>query len=644
MIAHLEHINKFYNGNHVLRDVDLSVDNADRIGLIGVNGCGKSTLLRILTGKEYADEGTVSVTNGMRIGYLEQNTGLDRSSTIYEEMRTAFSSLLEVADRMRELEHAMAAETSHDTEKYHAIAAEYAKQTAYFEANEGYLIDVKIRTVLNGMGFSEELNDRVISTLSGGEKTRLALSKLLLENPDLLILDEPTNHLDFETVMWLEDYLQSYKGALLLVSHDRYFLDKLASSVAEIENGKLTRYKGNYSAFVVQKEMAVERQMKEYEAQQEEIAKLQDYVDRNLARASTAKSAKSRINTLERMEIIEKPTAPPKASKIQFTYEIDPPKDLLTVENIDIIAGKGSDSKLLVENCSFEVKRGDKLAVVGGNGIGKSTLLKIIQKLIPHSKGRIEWTKNVKISYFDQENAQLNPSNTVLEELHGRYRGMTEQSLRSVLGSVRLVGENVFKQVGVISGGERAKLCFAIIMLEHANVLVLDEPTNHLDLSAKEALEKALSEYTGTVIFVSHDRYLLNRIATRILEITPNRTEAFECGFEDYIAEKKQRELAERQQQDMLKQEQQKAQAAEKSLKTYRTREQRNADAQRKKRIRELENTIDDLQKQVDALEEEMTTPEVFSDYQLMNEKCMLVADLKTQISDMTDEWLELSE
>ena len=640
MIADLKKINKYYNGNHILKDVDFTVEDNDRIGLIGKNGCGKSTLLRILTGievpdKNPTDDGAVSITKSASIGFLQQNSGLDKTNTIILEMKSAFARLYSVYDEMKTLEQAMAAEISHESEEFNDISSEYARLSAYFEANEGYLIDVKIKTVLNGMGFAPERYDTVISALSGGEKTRLAIAKLLLENPNLLILDEPTNHLDFRTVQWLEDYLKDYKGALLIVSHDRYFLDRLVTSVAEIESGRLIRYKGNYTAFVKQKEMAVTRQLKEYELQQEKIAHMQEYVDKNLVRASTSKSAKSRIKALEHMELIEKPVLSEKEASMKFEYEIIPPKDVLTVEGVELAVG--AERKVLCENVSFEIKRGEKTAIVGPNGIGKSTLLKVIQNKLPHLRGRIDWTKNIKISYFEQENAQLNLNNTVVEEIHGRYRFITEQEVRSILGRVRLTGENVFKKVSVISGGERAKLCFAIMMLERGNVLILDEPTNHLDLSSKEVLEKALDEYDGTVIFVSHDRYLLNRISTNIIEITENGTETFNCGFQEYMDIKKERELHESQ-----KIQENKQKSLEKTAKTYRNKEQRSIDAQRKKRIKELEESIHQAEIEAAQLQDEMTLPEIYGDYQVMNEKCKEAENLKSFISDLTDEWMIL--
>ncbi len=648
MIISLENISKFYNGNQVLKNVALTVEDNDRIGLIGINGCGKSTLLKIITGQEDPETqpepniARIALTKGATIGFLEQNSGLDRGNTIIDEMRSVFSELLEISERLRELEMLMTESSEHGG--HSETAAEYAHKTAYFEANDGYLINVNITKVLNGMGFPPETYDRVISTLSGGEKTRLALAKLLLENPKLLILDEPTNHLDFTTIMWLEDYLQSYKGALLIVSHDRYFLDKLTTSICEIERGVLKRYKGNYSAFAVQKQADVIRQLKEYEAQQEEIAKLQEFVDKNLVRASTSNMAKSRIKKLEAMEIIEKPVLYEKSAKIKFEYDLTPPIDLLTVKNIDVSVGGGTDRKVLVDSLSFEVKRGEKLGVIGSNGIGKSTLLKIIQRKLPCSHGTIEWTKNVKISYFDQENAQLDPCKTVMDEVHSRYRTMSDREIRSLLGCVRLVGENVFKQVGVISGGERAKLCFAIMMLERGNVLILDEPTNHLDIDTKEVLEQALCEFDGTIIFVSHDRYLLNKLATRIIEITENSVESYNGGFDDYIAVKREKDAAQQQFHEREKQEKAKQLAEEKSVKAYRTKEQRAADAKKRSRIKELENEIARLEGEMEIIQQELADPDVCSDYQLMQEKCAAFESMKKLCSDYEEEWLVLSE
>jgi len=490
------------------------------------------------------------------------------------------------------------------------------------------------------MGFPPETYDRNIDTLSGGEKTRLAMAKLLLESPSLLILDEPTNHLDFDTIMWLEDYLSGYKGALLIVSHDRYFLDRLCTSICEIERTKLRRWKGNYTKFTELKEADVERRMKEYEAQQAEIAKLQDFVDRNIVRATTSAMAKSRVKKLEAMEILEKPVTYEKKAKIRFEYDYEPPLDVLAVKGIDICAGE----KLLAENISFTVRRGDKIGIVGPNGIGKSTLLKIIQKKLPTSRGIIDWNKNIKISYFDQENSQLDFRKSVMDEIHDRRRGMTDEQVRSLLGLVKFTGENVFKQVGVISGGERAKLCFAIMMLERGNVLILDEPTNHLDIDAKEVLEDALAKFEGTVIMVSHDRYVLNRICDRIFEIAPGQLYEYNSGFEEYLDSRRARIQAEQDALTEQKQQKAKEEAEKKNAAAYRSKDQRARDAKRRNRIKELEKLISELEAKMAQVQEEMTSPEAAADYVLMNEKCAEYESLKQQSNDLSDEWLMLCE
>ena len=471
MLVSLTNINKFYNGNQVLNNVSLTIDENDRIGLVGVNGCGKSTLLKIITGSVEPDrfterDGVIAFASKTSIGYLEQMGGLNSENTVIDEMRSVFEPVHRAIDRLREIELEIA-------DGDNSAAEEYQQLSSWIEANDGYNLDVKIRMVLNGMGFTEAELNRTVSGFSGGEKTRLCIARLLLEEPNLLILDEPTNHLDFKTVMWLEDYLKSYRGAVLVVSHDRYFLDRICTSVCEIERGVLRRYRGNYSAYVHQREENDTRQEKEYELPQKQIAKMEEYVARNIVRATTSKRAQSRQKALEKIERIEKPFHETKSAKIHFTYAVEPPLDVLKVKGADISVGEGSMRRTLVDDISFDVRRGDKVGIIGDNGIGKSTLLKIIQELIPH-KGIVRWNSNVKISYFEQESTNLNKALTVMEELHSRYPSMSELEVRSLLAQVRLVGENVFKETGVISGGERAKLCFAIMMQEHGNVLILD--------------------------------------------------------------------------------------------------------------------------------------------------------------------------
>ncbi len=562
--------------------------------------------------------------------------GLNSEKTVIEEMRSVFLPLLEAMDRLREIE--LEIELGNNSS-----ADEYQRLSSWIEANDGYNIDVKIRAILNGMGFSEKELGRVCSGFSGGEKTRLCISKLLLEEPNLLILDEPTNHLDFKTIMWLEDYLRSYRGAILIVSHDRYFLDRLCSSICEIERGTLTRYRGNYSAFVRQKSENNARREKEYEMQQKQIAQLEDYVARNLVRASTTKMAQSRRKQLEKIERIEKPFHEAKSARIRFTYAVEPPQEVLKVKGIDISVGEGSSKKTLVNELSFDVRRGEKVGVIGDNGIGKSTLLRIIQEQLPH-KGIVRWNNNIKVSYFEQESANLNRELTVMEELHGRYPLMSELEVRSLLAQVQLVGENVFKETGVISGGERAKLCFAIMMQEHANVLILDEPTNHLDLSSKEAIEEALSEYTGTVIFVSHDRYLLSKIADRLIELTDGECRLHNYNFDKYLDVLREEQAEQKRIADAEKFAKAAEAVKEKNVKVYRSKQQRSADAARKNEMRTLEKEIDELQIKIDALTEEIASEEIYSDYELMNSKCAEIEQLKNKIDENFERLIELDE
>lgn len=644
MLLNVEHLYKYFNGQALLKDINFTVEDREAVGLIGINGCGKSTLLNIITGSEGYDKtpeglGSVNIAGKASIGFLRQNSGLNSEFTIGEEMKNAFAPLLETLDKMKVLEKKMA-----DGGDIDSISHEYAELSSYFEARDGYRIDVKIKQVLNGMGFGSTPTDRVISTLSGGEKTRLALAKLLLEEPNLLILDEPTNHLDFETLMWLEDYLKGYKGAIIIVSHDRYFLNKVCTRICEIEQGRLTSYRGDYSSYLVQKKMNSERQLKEYEAQQKEIAKLKDYVAKNLVRASTSKMAKSRQHMLDRIERIDKPLMYSKPPKIKLEYDIEPTKDIVRVVDCPLVVGDGADKKELIKSLTMNVRRGEHVAIIGANGIGKTSILKLIQGIIPHEGGNISWGGNVKISYFEQEHAILDPHKTVLEEIMDRYPRLSEQQARSVLGAVLLTGENVFKPISVLSGGERAKLCFAIMALNRGNVLVLDEPTNHLDLSTKEVLEDALAEFGGTIILVSHDRYLLNKVASRIIEIKHDEANSYEGNFDAYSeAVNAARQLKMQSEAEIKRAEEEKA-YKENKARQYRSKEQRAADAQKRNRIRELEKEIEDTEVLIFELENAISDPEIASDYSKMSEKCKELEEAKTALDQKMDEWAELSD
>lgn len=629
MLISLQDAGISFGGNTILENITAEVQENSRIGLIGANGSGKSTLLNLICGNLETETGEIFKKPNLRIGYLKQNSGLISENTVFAEMLSVFAPILKVKEELDDLRLKMA-----DFPEDKGLSSEYDKKLSFFEANDGYMIDVKVKFVLNGMGFENKSLDTVIDTLSGGEKTRLALAKLLLTEPDILILDEPTNHLDFKTLRWLEDYLQNYKGAIIVVSHDRYFLDKVALQIWEIEFSSMRIFSGNYSKYKILKADLMARWEKEYEAQQEEIADLQDYVARNIVRATTSKSAKSRVKKLERMERIDRPKEFNKHISLKFDFDREPVKEVLNVENLSLCVG--DEEKKLFENLSFILERGEKVAIIGENGIGKTSLLKALQgEMIPKS-GKYRWGKEIKLAYFEQENKQLNPNNTVIEELWNRYPHKTETEIRNILGQVLLTGENVYKKVRVLSGGERAKLAFALLMMQRGNVLILDEPTNHLDLWSKEILETALKDYSGTMLLVSHDRYLLQAVPDRIIEIFDDRIEVFKGNYDYYIEKTKQKSVTIP-----------KPSVEKKPSKNgnYRSKEQRAKDAQKRLRIKELETEIEKLEENILEIEVRLQTPEVFeNDYQKMQKECDLLEKLRVELNEKTDIWIELIE
>ncbi len=643
MLINIEHIYKYFNGEALLKDICFTLNENEIVGIVGKNGCGKSTLLKMILGEEEYDKspdgnGSMTVKDCV-IGFLEQNSGLDSAATVIEEMNDAFSELKKVKERMDELTLHM---TEYVGDQLEMAADEYSRLSSYFELHDGYNTDFKIKQILNGMGFSELAYDREIASLSGGEKTRLALAKLLLEQPELLILDEPTNHLDFKTLIWLESYLKTYRGSIIIVSHDRYFLDKLCSRICEIENGRLMSFKGNYTDYTQLKEQLTARQLKEYNAAQQQVAQLEDYIARNKVRASTAKMAKSREKQLERIEMPDKPLILDKPPKIRLGYTIEPTKDVVQVVKCPLVVGEGESEKTLIESLDLNVRRGEHVALIGSNGIGKTSVLKLIQGLIPKRSGNILWGNNVKVSYFDQEHASLNPHDTAIEAVSRRFPQMTDAEIRKALASVLFHGEDVFKPVSVLSGGERAKLCFCIMALNKGNFLILDEPTNHIDLSTKEVLEEALKDFEGTMLLVSHDRYLLSKTATRIVELTEGSVRSFDGGFEGYIKTIEAEEKAEQEklaEDKRLKAEEEYKQSKQRS---YRSKQQRADDAKRRQRIKELETEIAELEELIETLEAEIATPEVSGDYALMTEKCALLEQSRQDIDSKMEEWASL--
>ncbi len=635
MLISLENASKLFAERVIFMGVNLKIEEGDRIGLVGVNGVGKSTLLNVLEGSLPVDEGERAARNGLRIGFLRQNSGVEGSASIQEEMRSVFRPLLDTQRQMRRLAIQMGQFADHKDREYKKITEEYDQLQAYFESNEGYQIEVKIKTVLNGMGFGDRDPETICSTLSGGEKTRLALAKLLLAEPELLMLDEPTNHLDFATLQWLEEYLQDYRGALVVVSHDRYFLDKICTKIWELANLKFTSYKGNYTKYTKTREMLYERQLKEYEMQQSHVAKLTDYIARNKVRASTAGMAKSKEKELERMELIKQPPKPLHSARMAFRFEREPVKDILHVQGLTMKVGSGETERTLCRHADFDLLRGEKVALVGSNGVGKSTFLKTVLGQLRPEEGRVQWGRNVKLAYFEQEQLDLHPYKTVLAELWDRFPTTYEQDIRNVLGNLLFTGDSIYKQVGTLSGGEKARLKFAIMMYEEGNVLLLDEPTNHLDLSTKEVLDKALIDYEGTILMVSHDRYLLSRMPTRIVEMFPDRFVSYDGGYEVYL--EKSRELPATDAQPP-------AERTRADNEYYRSKKQRAEEVARKKRLIQVEQEISDLETQIAQEQQEMCDPSVSSDYQKVASICQQLEEMRAELSDRMEEWAELSE
>lgn len=641
ILLQVNQLNKYYGADLVLSNIKLEIHTRDRIALVGRNGSGKSTLLKIIAGELAYDSGEIIKPKEVTIGFLDQHTGLVSDRTIWDEMLTVFEDLRSMEKRLRNLEQEMAKEETYTDEgKYKQILSEYDYLQHEFKELGGYQYEADIRSVLHGLNFSTfNYQETKISNLSGGQKTRLALGKLLLSKPDILILDEPTNHLDIDTLTWLEQYLQSYDGAILIVSHDRYFLDKLVNQVYECAQTTLTKYVGNYSQYLVQKAENYERDLKMYEKQQDEIARMKEFIAKNLTRASTTKRAQSRRKALERMQMIDKPHRDDKSANFSFQIERQSGNEVLNV--VDLAIGYGANQ--ISKNIHFRIQRGDSIALLGPNGVGKSTLLKTIVGQLQALSGNIHFGANVTIAYYDQEQANLTSNKRVLNELWDEYPTKTEKEIRTILGNFLFSGDDVLKNVSTLSGGEKARLSLAKLMMLNANFLILDEPTNHLDLDSKEILENALVDFPGTILFVSHDRYFINRIATKVFELSTNGVTEY-LGDYDYYIEKKEEmmEIQKLSEESEHNQTQEPASHLDAKTRYEQEKELKKLERQKKRRVEEIETLIESLEMEIAEKEQQFLHPEIYSDHTKVAELNKEIEKAKAKIETLLEEWSEL--
>jgi len=632
MLIQLNNVTKNFVVNEIFSNVKMEINDKDRVAIVGRNGAGKSTLLKIISGELSFDSGERTISKNTTIGYLSQEFIVREDLSIYEEMITCFDEIISLEANLEKLSYEL---TPENIENDPGLLDRFDRLQNEVLTHKDYHYKSKIESVLYGLDFTKDVFDKKISTFSGGEKTRLSMAKLLLSEPDLLILDEPTNHLDMENVAWLENYLSSYNGAIVIVSHDRYFLDKVVNVVYNLEFGKLKKYVGNYSKFLKQYEEDYEKQLKEFTSQQKDIKRLEEFVQKNIARASTSKMAKSRQKVLDKMELIDNPKKDDKAANIEFNIKEQSGRDVLMIENLKV----GYDGKQVGNAYNFSVYKGDRIAIVGRNGIGKSTLIKTIAKKQNAIGGSVHYGSKVSLGYYDQKQAEFESSKTILNELWDEYPLMKEAEVRTVLGRFLFRGDSVLKIVRDLSGGEKARLQLAKLMLEKNNLLVLDEPTNHLDITSKQVLEDALENYEGTIVFVSHDRYFINKIANKVLDITGDDYSIY-LGNYDYYLEKREQELIAKK----LKEEKT-DEVQEKVANNY------VLGKEEKKRIRKLERTREELLEKIESLEEkvtivnnELTKEEVYTDAIKVQEYNEELRSLNQEIEDLNNTWLEIEE
>lgn len=624
MLVQLKNLTKTFGSQTVLDKINLTVNEKDRLGIVGVNGAGKTTLFNIIAGALEAEayenaSDAVYVRKGLKIGYLRQVEAVESQNTLYGEIRRSFAEIDRIAAQLEALTEKISC-AKPDSAEYAGLAEKFDKLSSYYQSIGGYDTEFKIRRVLNGMGFSDKSPDMKAGELSGGEKTRFALAKLLCEEPDLLLLDEPTNHLDFETRAWLEEYLSSFKGAILAVSHDRFFLDKIADGICELDNGKLKRYKGNYTEFYAQKKEETKSALKEYEKQRAQLAKMEEFVRKNLAASASVNSVGSRVKALEKAERLEKPLEEPRDVRFEFGFDAQPVKEALSVKSLSVSVG----GKKLFENVDLTLFRGEKLAIVGANGVGKTSFIKALTGEIPFS-GRVNWGAGVKTGYFEQECRNLVLSNTVYDEVCRHFSLLTPYDVRSLLARALIFGDDVEKRVGELSGANRSKVALAILMRKRPNVLVMDEPTNHLDYKAMEGLDKALSDFDGTLLLVSHDRFLLNRVPTRLAELTPDGFRFF-SSLDAYTAKAAQKAVVF---------EKQRSARSESSYKA----DKKQGRVLRAEKNR-LERELTAKEKEAEALAALLSSSQAMSDYKFYNETAKKLQEVQAECDALLEKWM----
>lgn len=641
ILLQVQQVARYFGADTLFENVSLDVSDNSRIALVGRNGVGKSTLLKMIIGNESPDAGQITKKKGLTIGYLAQNTGLESDKTIYAEMLSVFERLQIMEKNLHEMEAKIADPgADHSSSAYSQLLNQYDQLLHDFEEQNGYGYEAEVRSVLHGFHFEQEDYDRKISSLSGGQKTRLALAKLLLEQRDLLILDEPTNHLDIDTLTWLEGYVQNYKGALLIVSHDRYFLDRIVNEVYEISHHHSSYYKGNYSAYIDQKAERLRQDWKNYEKQQAEISKLEDFVNKNLVRASTTKRAQSRRKQLEKMERLERPEGDEKGPHFKFTADSQSGNIVLTVKDAAI----GYDGRIISSPINIDLRKNQVMAIVGPNGIGKSTLLKSVLGQIPFVKGSSEFGTNVKVGYYDQEQHNLHDKKTVLNELWDDHPTTPEKDIRSILGGFLFIGDDVSKVVHNLSGGEKARLLLTKLAMKHDNFLILDEPTNHLDIDSKEVLENAVMDFNGTVLFVSHDRYFINKVATCVLEIAPQGSTLY-LGDYDYYLEKKaeQEEIAAAKSTAETPIENSPKEVSTGKVNYQQGKERQKQERRLKRSVEEFEQLVEKLDAQKNDLENQMSSPENYNDLEKMGELQAKLQEISKKLAEAEENWEQAS-